>query len=133
VSADAALNTHANTVYDLELTPATDALSDAPGTTVTYTLTLTNLGNITDTFTFTYTGNAWVVDLPVTSFELAAGEAVDVVVNVTIPAGAADGDFDVVTVTVTSTGDGTVTASSELTTTALVEGPTMIYLPIIFK
>jgi hypothetical protein len=129
------VTTHANTVYAVELTPATDALTDTAGTTVAYTLHLVNMGNITDTFTFVYAGNTWVVGMPVMSFELAAGEAVDVVVNVTIPAGAADGDFDVVTVTVTSTGDGAVTASSELTTTASVEGPTfeMIYLPIIFK
>ena len=118
--------------YDLALAPATDALTGTVGTVVTYTLTLTNLGNITDTFTFSYTGNAWAVTLPVTSTELAAGAAAEVIVTVAIPAGAPEGDFDAVTITAASAGDEALTAVSTLTTTAVVPG-FELYLPIVVR
>ena len=67
------------------------------------------------------------------SFDLAAGEAVEVTVVVTIPADAENAEDDMVTVTATS--EGSVEASSELTTTAVVEGPGLntIVLPFVVK
>ena len=129
------LTTTANQVFGFELAPATDAGFGAPGETVTYTLQLTNTGNGTDTYELTITPDAWEVLLPVTSFELAAGEIVDVIVLVTVALEAGDGDMDIVTITATSDGDGSE-ASSVLTTTAMVVAPPegyMIFLPFVPK
>jgi hypothetical protein len=122
-------------IFDLELTPADDALSGEPGDTVEYILTLTNLGNVTDTFEITVEGNDWDVHLPETSFDLAVGASAEVLVHVTIPADAEDGDFEAVTITATSAGDDSVSASSVLTTTAFVPEPDMFYLfmPIVIQ
>ena len=113
------LTTTAGEIYGVELTPATDAQLGLPGEMVAYTLTVANLGNLTDTFEFTSTGNLWTVGLPA-AVELAGGDSADVVVNVTVPAGALDGDFDVATIEAASVGDPGMVDSSVLTTTANV-------------
>ena len=132
LSEDAVLTTYANAVYEIDLAPATDAGAGLAGTVVTYTLALTNNGNTTDTITLAYAGNLWTVNLPQTSFDLAAGASVNVTVEVTIPTDAVAGEFDAVTITATSEGGMEVT--SELTTTA-VEEPVYYYtiLPIVVK
>ena len=106
--------------YSLTLTPPTAALSGNPGSTVTYTLRVTNTGNCADTFTVVVRGNAWTTNAPATVGPLAAGDGADLQVTVDIPATAANGDYDTATVTVTSQGDNTKSDSSTLTTTAVV-------------
>lgn len=132
ITADAVVNTYANTVYDITLTPATDAAIDVPGVVVTYTLTLTNLGNTEDTIVVAASGNLWDVNLPETTFVVPVGGTAEVTVEVTIPVDALNNDFDVVTITATS--EGGVEATSELTTTAFVEGVyNYIYLPLVVR
>lgn len=111
------VNTYANAVYALELTPPTDSAGDSPGQVVTYTLTLANLGNALDTVSVAASGNLWEVNLPLASYDIPAGGTAEVVVEVTLPADALAGDFDVATITATS--EGGVTAEAELTTSAL--------------
>jgi uncharacterized repeat protein (TIGR01451 family) len=120
--------------YGVELTTEEDALSAEPGETVDYTLTLTNRGNVPDTFALSIEGNVWVVDLP-DEIVLAAGESVMIRIDVTIPANAEDGDSDIVTVTATSTGNASQFASLELTTTAVVPEPDWYFLftPLVVK
>ncbi len=110
---------------DVDLGPD-QALSGAPGEEITYTLTLSNLGDAPTTVEVSLSGNNWDVSLPETSFDLGIGGMVAVVVNVTIPVDAVDGDMD--GVTITATGMGGATDSSVLTTTA--EGG-LIFLPLI--
>jgi uncharacterized membrane protein len=133
VSDSSALTTTANQIFGIELTPATAALSGAPGDVVTYTLMLTNTGNGEDTVALTLTGNLWDTMLPVLSFDLAAGEVSGSDGPATIAADAVNGETDVVTVTATS--EGGDTASSVLTTTAVIAPPTgyITFLPIQFK
>ncbi len=104
--------------YAVGLTPDSLALSGSWGETVAYTLTVSNLGNIADTISFTYTGNTWEVLLPVISLDLDIGESAEVVVYVTVPMDAGIGDTDALNLTATSAGDPSVSASSTLTTTA---------------
>jgi uncharacterized repeat protein (TIGR01451 family) len=130
VIAHSVLTTTAVNVHGVALTPVTDAKSSAPGTTVHYTLQLTNQGNITDTFNLTQSGASWTVALSDVSVELAAGASTEVTVSVTIPANAADGASDTVTITATSQSDEEVTATSTLTTTAEWY---RIFMPLIMK
>jgi uncharacterized repeat protein (TIGR01451 family) len=111
------------------LAPASAAQSGLPGEVVTYTLTVTNTGSMTDTFVITYTGNTWAVDLMPESIELGAGDSAEVIVHVTIPAGAVADDSDSVTILATSSNDPNVFDSSELTTERIF----VIYLPLIWK
>jgi subtilisin family serine protease len=130
LTTEAEINTYANAVFDINLTPETDGGFGAPGEVVTYTLELTNLGNIDDTVTLTFGDNLWDVSLPVDSGNLTPGEAVVVHVEVTIPADAEEGDHDMVTITATSTGGFSKT--SELTTT--VGFPVYnLWMPIILE
>lgn len=116
--------------YGVALSPA-QALSGDAGTTVVYTVTITNTGNTVDTFDLT-TAGAWAVTLSQATITLDSGEAGTFTVEVTIPGDVSDGDTDVTTVTATSQNDATATAESELTTTAIVEGYS-VFLPIIVR
>lgn len=131
VSAAAVLTTTSGSVYGLALSPLTDAQSAAPGSVVTYTLTLTNTGNAPDTFAVTLSGNLWLTSGP-GNVMLPAGQAVALVVTVAIPAEVLNGASDSVTVTVTSAGNSQVTADATLTTTA-VPVPYLLFLPVILN
>jgi uncharacterized repeat protein (TIGR01451 family) len=103
--------------YEPVLSPKDDAAAGDPGTTVPYTLTLTNDGTTTDTFDLTVSGNAWTATHPASVGPLAAGESEDVTIEVEIPFSAHGGDQDVATVSATSRGDPAQSASATLTTT----------------
>lgn len=126
-SAAATLTTTANAVYGVTLAPPIASQSGAPGTAVTYTLRVTNTSNTTDTLGFAYTGNAWVVQLPVTRTRLAARAGADVIVRVTIPVTATAGRSDAVRVTASGTG---ASASSLLTTSAVAY---QIFVPLVME
>ena len=117
--------------YGVTLEPAAAAKTGSAGTTVNYTLHVTNTGNVPDTFTVAVAGNAWTTTAPATVGPLAPGASADLTVQVAIPAGASNGATDAATVTVTSQGDGTELDSSVLTTTA--SKFMYLWLPLISK
>ncbi len=123
----------ANPTYGVQLS-ADDAQSGDAGTTITYTLHLTNTGDVADTFALSVAG-VWTADLSTSSITLGAGESEQFTVVVSIPSNATNGQNDVATVTATSQTDGTATATAELTTTAVVAPPAnpVIYLPIVMR
>ena len=131
LTAESSLTTTAANVYGLELTAETIAQTGFTGSVVTYTLTLTNSGNFTDTFALSIEDNEWVVTLP-DMVTVAAGEAATIVVSVAIPADATNDTVDTVTITAVSSGDPTQTANVELTTTAEVQ-MYHLYLPVILR
>lgn len=104
--------------YGLALTPDADALTALPGGTVTYTLQVTNTGNVGDTYTVTVGAN-WTTDAPLAIGPLDPGAAETFDVAVTIPGDASPGDMDIANVNLTSHGDPLQTASAALTTTVL--------------
>jgi uncharacterized membrane protein len=117
LSASSTLTTTSNAVYGLMLEPEEGALYGDPDETVFYIMTLTNTGNILDTFDLVAGMSDWDVHLPVNGFELGAGESVDVSVQITVAAALA-GEFDSVTITATSVGNNSFSATSTLTTGA---------------
>ncbi len=122
--------------YGVDLSAVTTELTGTVGTAITYTLSLTNTGDMTDTFDITLTGAVWTVT-GTTSITLGAGETVQLDVTVWVPADAEDGAMDSVTITATSQGDDTVSDSVVLMTTAVAEStepPTYtIFLPLITR
>jgi hypothetical protein len=107
-----------------------DSLTGRPGTTVTYTLWITNSGNVTDTFDIQLAGNLWSSVLSTASKTLAAGEQGSVSVAVEIPYGAAHLEYDAVTVRAVSRSDGTKSDTAVLTTFSRVFSST-VHLPIV--
>jgi hypothetical protein len=132
VSASAEATTTAVWMPGVDITPAETAQQGSPGETVAYTFTLTNLGNVTDSFTLEVS-STWQAELPVTTTgELGPGETFTFVVYVTVPLEAQDGAQDLAVITATSAHDPQVSAEAQATTTCMVS----IYhtaLPLVYK
>jgi uncharacterized repeat protein (TIGR01451 family) len=98
-----------------------------PGDSVSYHVTVRNLGYKTDTFSVSATGGTYAASIfqsdcataTASTGSLTAGSTADLCVTVTVPGGAAQGDTDTKTFTATSTGSPTVSASTTLTTSAV--------------
>ncbi len=105
--------------YDVSLTPAAAAQSGLPGTPVTYTFTVTNTGQETDTFTVTLSPGLWGTTALQTVGPLAAGASAPLPVRVDIPLDAACGAVDTITLTLTSQGNPARAASAAITTSAM--------------
>ena len=101
--------------------------SAVAGTSATFTHTLTNMGNVPDTFTLsTNSAQGWVVSSSPNP-TLNAGASTQVTITVTIPAGTAGGTVDSVTLTATSQLDGAVSDSvtDQVTAIAQMAGVTL--------
>jgi len=131
-TASADLTTVAGGDFGVALNPETSSASGEAGGVITYTLRLTNTGATADTIEVSVegTGAAWVT-LPQSSFDLAGGAAVDVIVVVTIPEDAEAGDYPI-TVKATSMHDPSVWYEVEVIATVVVT-EYLVYLPIVFK
>jgi uncharacterized membrane protein len=120
LSSSSTLTTTVFVFYGLTLQPSTDAQMGEAGATVTYTLWLTNDGNVPDAFSLSVTGQIWTTTVSSSVGPLSAGAGADVPVTVHIPPGVDDGAQDRVTVGAASQGSASISASSILTTTASV-------------
>ncbi|MCK4405477.1 MAG: right-handed parallel beta-helix repeat-containing protein [Hadesarchaea archaeon] len=93
--------------------------SGLPGATLSYTVTVKNEGNISDTYALTATDSAgWGPTLSKGSLALAPKTYDTVTLIVTIPADASLGDQDNITITAKSTVDPTVSDSAKCTAQA---------------
>jgi hypothetical protein len=133
--AQATLTATTNIIYGFRLGPAVDERSAEPGGTVTYTLWLTNAGNITDTFTVTLSDYSWPTTAPVKTGPLPPANGADIAVIVHVPPDAPEGATDTATVVIYSQGDSTQSAFVTLTTTALAapKDDYVISLPLVMK
>jgi carboxypeptidase T len=114
--------------YALATAPASAAAAGLPGTTVTYTLNLTQVGYLTDTYTVTVTGNVWPTNFAHSLGPLTQGQTAPLTVTVMLPLSAIGGAHDPADVTITSVGDPTRQALIKLLTTAL---PYRLLFPVI--
>ena len=115
-SATATLTTTAS-FHALRVTPAASVQSADPGAQVTYTLWVTNTGNVSDTFDMSVAGNAWTTIVAPPVGPLAAGVGVPQSVSVSVPMTALAGTTDTAKITLASQGDPTQSSTSVLTTT----------------
>jgi len=104
--------------YAATLAPTALGYFGYPGEVVTYTLTVTNSGDTPDAYDVLVT-STWPASAPVIIGALDPGESVELLVTVEVPSDAAPGEQDVATITITSQGNPDVSASADLTTTAL--------------
>jgi hypothetical protein len=92
----------ARQVFGVSLSPNRTG-SAYPGTLVTYTHTLVNTGNYTDTLALTKSSSqGWTVDVSPANVSLPTGGSRSVIVSVTVPAGAVSGTMDTTIITATS-------------------------------
>jgi hypothetical protein len=121
----------------VSIEPDAQSAAAGAGVTVAYTYTLTNLGDLPDTFTLDVSG-IWTTTLSAdTTGELQPGETFVFTVSVTVPLEALDGEQDLALIIATSTNDPQVSASAEATTIAVVPPPPVeVYwqeLPLVYK
>ena len=113
----AQLTTTAGT-FGVDAAPAMSTRTADPGTFVTHTVTITNQGTVTDSFTLTKAGNTWQTTLPGAVGPVGPGLSASAVITVRIPAGTAAGADNTATVTATSQTDNRRSAGITLRTTA---------------
>jgi YVTN family beta-propeller protein len=115
----------------LSLAPILQQGNGRPGDTVVYTVTLTNEGNYTDTFTLEVSG-LWPADVSAEDTgPLAAGESMAFQIEVTVPISATYGMSDTTTITGRSVYDPDVSASAQVVTS--VAPPRNLYLPVVLR
>ena len=116
------VNAFASVLFDPDQSGNTTA-----GGTVSYAHTVTNTGNVSDTFDLTFASSqGWsyvfydATNTPVTSVTLAPGASVAVTVRLTVPAGVPVGTVE--TGVLTATGQGTAASDVATDVTAIVAG-----------
>jgi uncharacterized repeat protein (TIGR01451 family) len=113
--------------YAVTIAPATQTDGGKVGTSVPYTVTVSNRGFNSDSYTMSATTAGWAVSFfdatcttpQTTTPSVAAGGTTNVCVKVAIPAGAANGATNAATVTATSVGSPSVSASATINTIAV--------------
>ena len=117
--------------HGVEVAPHAAAQAGHTGTTVTYTLRVTNTGTVADVIGLSHTDpSTWTVGYSDNPLSLLAGAGQAVEVYVGIPPGTPGSATRVITVTATSQGDPTESDAAVLTTSVLWR---FIYLPLVLR
>jgi uncharacterized membrane protein len=119
VQAQAIGNTYAEVHPDVSISPLEQSTVGSPGEVVTFTFTITNSGDYTDTFSLGMDGNYWGTNYPEQTSQIAAGSSDNVQVEVYIPelpALESIIDSDSFTLTATSAWDMDINASASALT-----------------
>jgi glycosidase len=102
--------------------------SGAAGAQVHYSLTLTNTGQVSDSYALTRSGGLWPASFPPSVGPLAPGQSATIQVTVTVPADAAVGASDSLTLTARSQALSSLAQSIQLTTRAATR---RLFVPLI--
>ena len=119
--------------HKVVVTPASQTGGAKVGTSASYTLNVTNLGYLPDTFAVAATGG-WATTVYdstcttalATTPTVAPGDSVAVCVKVAVPSGAVDDSTDTATVTATSSGDASLSSSAKVTTIAVASDTLLV-------
>ncbi|KUO39866.1 MAG: hypothetical protein AVW06_03270 [Hadesarchaea archaeon DG-33-1] len=107
--------------------------SGPPGATLIYMVTVTNAGNVSDTYTIENSDDAgWSLDLDEVSLTIPAGENGTTTLSVVIPKNATPSTADNVTVTVTSSENTAVSDNASCVAHLIIQalpGQPTLYLP----
>jgi len=99
--------------YGVSVSISPSYLSGLAGASLTYTVIVTNTGNVSDIYSLTATDNAgWSPSVSPVSLSLAAGESRTAILSVTIPENAENCTRDNIIVTATSQSDSTIKDNS---------------------
>jgi uncharacterized membrane protein len=105
--------------------------SGANGVTLTYTATVSNTSNDSDTYDLTVSDDAvWGATLDAYTLTILGGENTTVTVSVTVPSDAREGDSTMITVTATSQTNSTINGDNTCTATATGAPPSRNLLPV---
>jgi hypothetical protein len=120
-------------VYGLVLRPAYVNKFDLPGSTITYTFSVTNTSNNSDEYNLIIGNHEWTtIPEDSTIGPLNPNESIEFNVYVHIPGDAEDNSFDTVVITLYSFSDPLRIALSSITTTAVIY-PERVYLTVIYR
>jgi uncharacterized repeat protein (TIGR01451 family) len=104
---------HATVFRDVGVSVSPDYQSGLNGATLAYTVTITNLGNVEDTYSLTLTDTeGWGPSVSPPSLTVAPWGSDAATLNVTIPSGAIGSTEDNISITATSTADPSVSDST---------------------
>ena len=112
------LTTYASEQHGLALEPGIMIQGGTPGTTLTYTLQLTNTGNISDSFAIQWEGSSWPISAPGMLGPFSSGNGGTLPVRVTIPITATETMSDTVTISARPAGTHLQPESAQLLTIA---------------
>ena len=115
--------------YDLTVSPDQAAQQAAPGMQLTYPIRVSNIGTLPDLIEITVDGNNWPTTPAANLLSLSAGETIEVLVTIEIPADIPGGVTDTALVRVRSDGDAAELKTVTLNSTVLVR----VRLPLIRK
>ena len=112
----------------LMLSPGVEA-NLSRGSEITYTHTLTNTGNFTDTFEISIdSSQGWVSSPPIAPITLSSGQSSSFLISITVPQDASIGDIEITTITAQSQADSSV--SKDIIDTTKIQA--IVYFPLIF-
>lgn len=111
--------------YYVDISPDQSKLANA-GDIITYSVQITNMGTVADSFTLNLSGDSWSTEIDQSVMALDVGEVGTAVISVTIPNNALVGQMDVVTLTATSQGNNAQQDTAVLTT-QVIEGVPPVY------
>lgn len=121
--------------HQLDLAPASAEQIGQPGAMARHQLTITNTGNLTDTFHLQIAGGGWGVNAPADTGPVGPGKAAQVEVAVQIPPDAPADARQSLLVTATSEGDPAQSAQAGLTSVAgrrpSPAPPYQVWLPLV--
>jgi len=114
----------------LSISPSED--SGSPGTTLKYTVTVANTGNVVDTYDLAATGNAgWNLELSSSTLTISMGGSEKITLDVTVPGNVELGTADDITITAVSRVDPTISGSASCRATAAASPALPLAIPLI--